>query len=178
MSSTASLADILALSRSRWIIPLLADIAAHEGARFAALLSRLAIPRDSLARTLELAREAGWIIPNPGHGHPLRPELVLTDEGRRLAVSAAAIAAAQTRVAIAPADLTRWSLPLLHVMDGGERRFSGFERALPQATPRAISQGLRAMTERSLVVRSLVDDFPPVTAYALTESGMVLAQAA
>ena len=87
MPSSLSLADLIALSRNRWAVALLADVAAHNGARFVELLHRLDLSRDSLSRTLDAAKAAGWIVPNPGRGHPLRPEYLLTQDGARMALA-------------------------------------------------------------------------------------------
>ncbi len=73
MSSSTPLIDVIALGKQRWMVALLADLAAHEGGRFVELLKRLGLSRDSLVRTLEGATLAGWVKRNPGHGHPLRP---------------------------------------------------------------------------------------------------------
>ncbi len=178
MSSTASIDDLIALSRNRWTLPLLSDTAAHRGVRFVELLHRLELPRDSLARTLEAATLAGWIKSNPGHGHPLRPEYVLTEEGQRLAPIACAIQDAQNGLGLSPADMSRWSMPLVRAIDLGNHRFNALSRTLAPATPRALSQGLRDLVSARLVVRRLVDDYPPSSHYGLTQSGLILARAA
>ncbi len=177
MQSTTTLQDLISLSRNRWTIPLLADMAAHDGARFVELLHRLGVSRDSLSRTLQAVREAGWVIPNPGHGHPLRPEYILTQEGRRLAGLGASVLAAQARIDLSATALTRWGLPLVSVIDRGETRFNGMARLLPGATPRALSQGLRGLAQEKLVIRELVDTYPPVTRYCLSGTGQILADA-
>ena len=56
--------------------------AAAGGSRFAVMLARLGLSRSALAASLAQLQEAGWLRRNPGHGHPLRPEYVLT-AGRR-----------------------------------------------------------------------------------------------
>lgn len=176
MPSTAKLEDLIALSRNRWIAALLADLAAHRGARFVELVHRLGLPRDSLTRTLEAARGAGWIAPNPGHGHPLRPEYVLTSEGNRIAVHARALIEAQARIGIGPDRFTRWSLPIVHTVHGGSLRFNAIARSLPVASPRALSQSLRSLADNDLLTRSLVDDYPPTSQYELTNNGLMLAR--
>ncbi len=178
MPSTVSLRDLAALGRNRWAGPVLADLAAHNGARFVELLHRLNLPRDSLARTLEAAKAAGWVAPNAGHGHPLRPEYVLTPEGARLAVAAASIDAVKTALGLPPGALTRWSLPLIRSIDLGHSRFNALARTLAPATPRALSQGLRNLADNDLVTRDLIDDYPPVSRYGLTPGGLLLARAA
>ena len=46
------------------------------------MLARLGLSRSMLTASLTQLIEAGWLQRNPGHGHPLRPEYVLTDAGR------------------------------------------------------------------------------------------------
>jgi DNA-binding HxlR family transcriptional regulator len=178
MSSSLSMNELIALGRNRWAVVLLADMAEHKGARFVELLHRLDLSRDSLARTLEAAKAEGWIIPNPGHGHPLRPEYLLSEEGARMADAASAILAAQQRLNLSAAQLTRWSLPLVRAIDLGDQRFNALIRTLAPATPRALSQSLRSLATSQLVTRQLVSDYPPTSLYSLTEGGLSLARAA
>lgn len=177
MRSTLSLVDLIALSRNRWAVTLLADLAAHRGARFVELLHRLALPRDSLARTLNALSELGWVMRNPGHGHPLRPEYVLTPEGARLATCAELIAAAQFQLGLVPGALTRWGLPLVGAIGSSHARFNELAKTLAAATPRAISQGLQTLAVNDLVARDVMDSYPPASLYRLTPRGLLLAAA-
>lgn len=156
---------------------LLADLAAHGGARFAEMLHRLDLPRDSLVRTLAAAQALGWVVRNPGHGHPLRPEYLLTDAGGDAARRAASITAAHSALGLSPGSLTRWGLPLIAGIAGGHDRFNALARQLPRASPRSLSQGLTALNDRALIARALVDGRPPTSRYALTGAGSLLATA-
>jgi DNA-binding HxlR family transcriptional regulator len=175
--STQQLEDLVALGRNRWSATLLADLAAHNGARFVELAHRIGLPRDSLARTLAATRDAGWVIPNPGHGHPLRPEYILTPEGARMAVQARSLIDAQARIGIGPDRMTRWSVPIVLKVHQGCARFNAIARSLALASPRAISQGLRSLADNGLLLRELVDDYPPTSQYRLTDEGLLLASA-
>ncbi len=178
MKSRLSLEDHLAIGRHRWVVPVLADLDAHRGARFVELVHRLALPRDSLARTLDGAITAGWVMRNLGHGHPLRPEYLLTREGARLAAAALAIATAQAQLGLRPGTLTRWGMPLIIAIEAGQTRFNALTQTLAPATPRAISQGLQTLAANDLVARDLVDGWPPASQYRLTAHGILLARAA
>ncbi len=178
MPSTHSLEDHIRLAQNRWAVALLADLAAHNGARFVELLHRLAISRDSLARTIDAAITQGWVERNAGYGHPLRPEYVLTAEGQRMAILAARTDLARDAVKIAPGGLARWSMPIICSIDDGHRHFNELSRTLSPASPRALSQGLRKLVGQHLVMRELVDDYPPRSLYSLTAQGGVLARAA
>jgi DNA-binding HxlR family transcriptional regulator len=177
MRSTLTLDDWIALGRGRWTTHLLADLAVHRGARFVELTHRLELPRDSLVRTLHAADAANWIRRNPGHGHPLRPEYVLTREGARLAAGVAELLAAQAQLGLSPGALTRWGLPLIQVIGAGQSRFNEFARNLASATPRAISQSLQTLAGHDLVLREVSDGRPPGSLYCLTSNGKILAAA-
>jgi DNA-binding HxlR family transcriptional regulator len=178
MPSTASPEILAALGQHRWMVPLLAELARSGGARFVELRHRLGLPRDSLARTIDAAIAAGWAIRNPGHGHPLRPELILTSAGLALAEVALHLAEALTAQGLGPAALSRWSLPVIRVLAGGQERFNDLARSLPGASPRALSQALQKLVANDLVGRSIEAGYPPTSRYRLTERGLALARAA
>lgn len=165
------------LTSHRWLVPLLADLAAHKGARFVELVHRLGLSRDSLTRTLEAAVASGWVQRNPGHGHPLRPEYILTERGAAAAARAATIAEAQSAIGLPPGAATRWGLPVVAGIGAGHDRFNALSRLLAPATPRALSQGLTALGRHGLVTRKILDLRPPASRYDLTKNGALLAAA-
>ena len=171
MLSSLTHEELFGLGRQRWLVPLLAQFNARPGWRFAELLHRLGAPRDSLTRTLEAALKAGWIRRNPGHGHPLRPEYILAEPGRELARVSAGLSATMAEFGLLPSDLNRWSLPVLVALRSGDERFNEIERRLAQATPRALSQTLRALAVSDLIDREVENSYPPGTRYSLTARG-------
>lgn len=173
----ATLDDLIQLGRWRWATAVLAFVAERGGARFVEMLNTLDVPRESLSRTLEGAIAAGWLRRNPGHGHPLRPEHVLTPAGERLGALARSITLAQRRLALGPETMTRWSLPIVRSVSDGHTRFNDISRTIAAASPRALSQSLKGLSDQSLLRRALIDGFPPASAYTLTRSGLVLAAA-
>ncbi|WP_338426795.1 winged helix-turn-helix transcriptional regulator [Sphingopyxis kveilinensis] len=177
MPSSAPDPLLVQLGSHRWLVPLLADLAAHRGARFVELVHRLGLSRDSLTRTLDAAVTIGWVRRNPGHGHPLRPEYILTEAGAVAAARAATIAEAQSAVGLPAGAATRWSLPIVAGIGAGHDRFNALSRLLAPATPRALSQGLTALGEHGLVRREVLDMRPPASRYDLTRRGRVLAEA-
>src|SRR4029079_6119097 len=68
------------LLHNRWSVPVLAELARGDagGGRFANLRRRLGVSGESRRRTLATLVEAGLVARNPGHGHPLRADYVLT----------------------------------------------------------------------------------------------------
>lgn len=175
MQSTFDPDLLMALSQQRWLLPVLAQFHGVAGRRFAELLGALKLPRDSLARTLDLALEQGWVQRNPGHGHPLRPEYVLTRQGQVMATAAADLAVRLTAAQIRPSELTRWSLPALRSIAAGSERFNELARSLAPASPRALSQTLRALVANDLVEREVEGGFPPSSRYRLTLKGQTIA---
>ena len=172
-----NLGAAIRLGDGRWTVPVLALIAARDGARAAELARSLGVTRSSLARTLDHLSGCGWIARNPGHGHPLRPEYILTPEGRPVARRARALAERYAELDLAPGALPRWSLPVVVELAPAARRFNELLQPLAPATPRALSLTIKGMMASDLVSRDIVDDFPPIPLYALTSRGEELAQA-
>jgi DNA-binding HxlR family transcriptional regulator len=169
-------ATLRCLTAGRWLVPLLALLGQESGSRFAVMLNRLGLPRSSLTASLEQLIEAGWVRRNPGHGHPLRPEYVLTEYGAPVAAFCGGVMRQRERLGLAAVDLPRWSLPVLARIDRGDVHFSRIRRELMPITPRALSLTLKQLLACRLVGRRLEDRFPPATAYVLTARGRALAR--
>lgn len=162
---------------SRWAIPIMALISQDQGSRFAVIERRLGLSRHSLTRTLAYLREQGWIEPNAGHGHPLRPEYVPTPAGQAIGVICERIEAARQRLHLELPDLSRWTLPVAERLSADWMRFGELQAGLNPVTPRALSQTLQGMIGQDLVRRRLEDRFPPLPFYGLTDRGGELAAA-
>jgi DNA-binding HxlR family transcriptional regulator len=165
---------LVELCHHRWSVPVLAEIGRTRGSRFATLTGRLGVTGESLRRTLAYLQEEGLVARNPGYGHPLRPEYVLTHAGRRLEPRVAELhAAVGGREDVA---LKKWSLPVLAELDA-PRRFSELRAALP-ATPRALALALRDLEDAGLVHRTVKADRPPQVRYEATVVARPIAAAA
>ena len=160
------------MSSARWLIPILALMSAGNGSRFGAIARSLGMSRSVLSRHLDLLESFGWLVHNPGHGHPLRPEYLLTPPGFLVGTWCERVMTERARLGIAPHDLGRWSLPIMAELRGGWRRFSELERELKPITPRALSLALAQMEKVELVARG-IDEQPAL--YGLTERGRDLA---
>lgn len=170
--------DLRRLTVGRWLVPLLAHVAAAGGgSRFAAMLAQIGLSRSALAASLMQLQEAGWLARNPGHGHPLRPEYVLTAAGAPVAGFCANVMAQRTRLGLEPGQMPRWSLPIVARLDGARSRFNTLRTGLRPVTPRALSLTLKQMLAIDLVDRALEDEFPPIAIYGLTARGQALAAA-
>jgi DNA-binding HxlR family transcriptional regulator len=165
------------LTAGRWLVPLMAHLDEVDGSRFAVMLHRLGLSRSVLTASLAQLTEAGWIARNPGHGHPLRPEYILTEAGAPVAAFSRRVMDQRTRLGLGAGDLARWSLPVVARLDRGRARFSALKAPLAPITPRALSLTLKQLLAADLVGRELEGSFPPVAIYELTGRGRALARA-
>jgi len=165
---------LISLCHHRWSLPVLAEVGRTGGSRFATLTARLGVTGESLRRTLAYLQDEGLVERNPGYGHPLRPEYVLTAAGRAVAPRVrrlhAALAGHEDVV------LKKWSLPVLAELDR-PRRFSELRARLP-ATPRALAIALKDLENAGLVRRTVTSDHPPQVRYAAARSAQRIAAAA
>jgi len=158
--------SLIALFHHRWAPPALALLAARDGARFVELQRKLDVGRESLRRALDALIELGYVRRNPGYGHPLRPEYVITPAGRASANVARRASEASTRETL----LRKWSVPVLAELGDG-RRFSELRAALPGVTPRALALALRDLESARLVRREVLPTRPPSTVYRASRRG-------
>jgi DNA-binding HxlR family transcriptional regulator len=165
---------MLTLSRHRWALPIVAQLADTGGSRFVPLANHLGLSRDGLRQTLDALIEAGLVMRNPGYGHPSRPEYILTDRGRRLAPACAGVLNELRQRKIEGVVLKKWSMPILAALDG-ESRYAELRRAVG-ATPRALTLALKELVARGIVERRVHQSFPPSTTYRLTQESRRLRQ--
>ncbi|HEX8513611.1 MAG TPA: winged helix-turn-helix transcriptional regulator [Allosphingosinicella sp.] len=168
--------DLRWLIGSRWFLPLLALASREEGVRSAALVARLGISRSMLKGAIGELLGKGWLIRNPGHGHPLRPEYILTDAGRPIGAWCDRVMEERRRLGL-ESGLGRWALPLVGRLDRRWERFSWLEAQLGPVSPRSLSLALKQLLDVRLVERRLEDAFPPRPLYGLTSRGQRLARA-
>lgn len=170
-------ADLRRLTAGRWLLPIMAHVAAGDGSRFAAMLAGLGLSRSVLAASLARLVKAGWLTHNPGHGHPLRPEYVLTASGRPIGALARRIVATRRALGLDPDGLSRWALPAIARLVEAPCRFGELRAALAPVTPRALSLTLKQLQAAGLIDRALEESYPPSAIYALAERGEMLAEA-
>jgi DNA-binding HxlR family transcriptional regulator len=167
--------SLKALATGRWTVPVLALLAEEKGARFARLVGALGLPRDSLVHTLDRLAALGWTMRNPGHGHPLRPEYVLTPAGEEAGAACVRMMAVRRRLGIGAASLPRWSLPIIGRLDEEWARFTDLRNDLVPVTSRALSLNLQQMVAGRVVARRVEEDYPPTPLYGLAPLGRELA---
>jgi DNA-binding HxlR family transcriptional regulator len=167
------MSNLISLFHHRWAVPVLAELHRERGARFVTLANRLGVGRESLTRTLAALMEEGLVRRNPGYGHPLRPEYVLTPTGIRVADGCDRLLTSLD--GLHDVALRKWSMPVVHALDRAPRRFSELRAALPSITSRALALALKDLQAAGLVERSVTDDYPPATVYRLTSRARPLA---
>lgn len=175
MAKTHHHEKILAgLFHHRWAVPVIAELHRGNGAKFITLVKRLAVGRDTLSRTLRALDERGWAQRNPGDGHPMRPEYILTEAGKQIGPPCVELMDALTAAGHLSIGLKKWSMPVIQAVGREQRRFYELADSLPTCTPRALTQSLKELDEAGLVWRELVDEYPPRTVYRLTAAGEIL----
>jgi DNA-binding HxlR family transcriptional regulator len=152
----------------------LAELRHERGSRFVTLENRLGVTPDSLRRTLNALVADGLVSRNPGYGHPLRPEYLLTAEGERVAEVCDRLLAVLN--GLEDVALRKWSMPVVHALGAGARRFSELRSALTGVSPRALALALKDLQGAGLVERSVTDDYPPASVYRLTPRAGPLAR--
>lgn len=166
-------AAIAALFHHRWAVPILAELHRRQGERYAYLAHRLGISRETLSQTLVYLVKKGWVMRNPGYGHPLRPEYLLTPKGEGLGPHCARLDQALHDKGFADLGLRKWTIPLLLALAAFPEpaRFSQLLAALKTLTPRSLSDSLKRMEEERWIVREVTEEFPPSTRYAVARVG-------
>ncbi|WP_208992988.1 winged helix-turn-helix transcriptional regulator [Roseibium sp. TrichSKD4] len=129
----------------------------HRGTpgRQASLLAATNAGRTAFAASLDHLIELGVVEKNPGHGHPLRPEFRLTEQGVVIGQIAHRI------VSIVPSDqefalLRRsWTVPVL-ALTGAPQRFSDLRMKLLPITDRALSGTLQKLEHQDWIRREVI----------------------
>ena len=158
---------LIPLFHRRWTIPVLAQLHRAKGDRFASMVTRLEVGRSTLKETLEELIELGLVAPNPGYGHPLRPEYILTEQGRELGAPAERLISAIDDSCGQEIALRKWTIPIISALLDGARRFSVLRRALSGVTDRALAQALKQMEVAGLIRREIEDRYPPTPVYMI-----------
>jgi DNA-binding HxlR family transcriptional regulator len=169
------MSTLVALFHNRWSVPILAELHRQRGSRFVTLSRGLGMSRESLRRTLAALVESGLVGRNPGYGHPLRPEYVLTTSGEALARACGPLVDRLREDDLEDVGLKKWSMPVVFALAAGPRRFSELRDLLKGISPRALALALKDLEAADLVDRRVTDDYPPATVYRLTETGRPLA---
>jgi DNA-binding HxlR family transcriptional regulator len=164
--------SLVPLFHHRWAVPALAAFhGLGGGAKLVTLCSKVGAGRDSMQRTLAALCELGLTRRNPGYGHPMRPEYLLTPKGRRVAKPCAALWKTIETLDIQRVALKKWALPALGALGQSTERFGQISNALGGISPRALAQTLQDLQKIGVIERRLKDGAPPYAEYRATKAG-------
>jgi DNA-binding HxlR family transcriptional regulator len=170
-----SIRDLIKLFHHRWAPSVLAELGRQRGSRFVTLSRMLGIGRESLRRTLGALIEQKLVARNPGYGHPLRPEYVLTERGKSVAPRCERLLAALD--GDADVVMRKWSVPVLVLLER-PARFSELRAGLPGVSARALAIALKDLQRAGLVERSVDEQtYPPTVVYTATRTARRLQRA-
>lgn len=65
----------------------------------------------------------------------------------------------------------KWRISILHVLDAGPQRSGELQRAIPEVSPKMLTQTLRGMERDGLILRTVHAIVPPRVEYRLTPMG-------
>jgi DNA-binding HxlR family transcriptional regulator len=151
----------------RWIIPVIGVLYDQNGAKFITLLNELKISRSVLSSTLRKLIEQGFVMRNPGYGHPLRPEYILTGKGIRLGPFCTEMMTCIIAQKGSHLFQSRWAIQIINLCSQGEIRFSELKSALTPITSRALSEELKLLNSEGFIERKIIEGYPPLTTYSL-----------
>jgi DNA-binding HxlR family transcriptional regulator len=167
--------NLLHLFARRWSIPILAELKKSDGSKFVTLSRRLGASPASVRQSLDHLIALGLAQPNPGYGHPMRPEYILTEAGDALGPASVSLDKAISRLELRESALLRWSMPALFIIgQSAPARFSEIGSALGPVTDRALAQTLRKLQADEVVKRHIEDSFPPSPRYSVDKRGRAL----
>ena len=166
-----SLAPLIELVHHRWNIPVIAELYCQSGAKFITMVNRLGVSRASLSTSLANLIDLGLVQKNTGHGHPMRPEYLLTPAGERIGEQCMKLTRTLRRADETDLAFRKWTLPLIAVIGEETRRFNELRSQLDGATPRAITLGLKSLLHQRWATRTLIDEYPPAAGYRLMHRG-------
>lgn len=156
----------------RWIIPILGILYQKNGAKFITLLNELKISRSVLTSTLRRLIAQEIVRRNPGYGHPLRPEYILTEKGIRLGPFCVEMMTCIHDHKEYRLIRSKWAFQIIFLCSLGEVRFSELKSALAPITSRALSKELKSLKSEGFIERKIFESYPPLTIYSLSKKSI------
>ena len=162
------------LVHHRWNIDVLAELSVSSGGKFVTLANRLGMSRSSLQVSLRYLIDLGLVERNTGYGHPMRPEYLLTEQGKAVGRDCEILTGKLRRLSDREVAHRKWSLPLVAAIGDQSMRFNLLRNALGSPTPRSLTLALKSLQEQQWVRRTVLESYPPRTGYELSKRGLEL----
>ena len=167
---------LVKLTARRWALPILSHLNSGVAGRQAPLISSTGAARASFLDSMGHLQALGLVHRNTGHGHPLRPEYQISEQGRRWAEMADEVMALTREETAMKLVQRSWALPVL--LAAWEARYFGELRGqLNPVTDRALSQVLKGLGEAAWIEREVdPSGRPPRATYRSVDTGARIAQ--
>ncbi|MCG8492189.1 MAG: winged helix-turn-helix transcriptional regulator [Sneathiellales bacterium] len=172
------IALLVKITSKAWSLKILSLLHSGVPGRQAPLIAATEASRSSFAASLEHLGKLGLLERNPGHGHPLRPEFRLTQDGKIAAAMAHRI------LELVPEDpdfsIVRrsWVVPVLALTEK-PKRFSIIKAGLGTITDRALSQSLYMLEDQEWLKRDFdLSERRPFPTYLAINRGEKISKAA
>ncbi len=175
--STPTADKLIRLFHRKWSVPMLAELSRGGGSRVVVLQNTLGASPAAVRQTLDHLISMNLATPNPGYGHPLRPEYILTEEGKAVADACARIQSSSDRLGLGGLVGRKWTLPILWTLNHEPLRFGEITGLARPITDRALSQSLVQLQDAELVRVDLLDTRPPANLYGLARRARAIADA-
>ncbi|MEP1538591.1 MAG: transcriptional regulator [Paracoccaceae bacterium] len=170
--------SLVNVSARAWSVPLLAALGDGVQGRQAVLIKRLGASRSAFGLSLAHLQSLELVRRRSGHGHPLRPEFELTEQGEVAAKAAQSVMRIVHRNPDANTLIRRsWTLPILS-QTIQPAYFAILRSGLAPITDRALSQGLKSLEDMHWIRRDIAAGYrPPRPLYSAVGTGAAIAAA-
>jgi len=162
------------LFHRKWAVPVLALLYRRKGDKFVTLYRSLGASQGGMRETLDELVVRGWVEGNPGYGHPMRPEYVLTERGREIGEACFDLWFALGGFDLEDVAKSKWAMPVVYVLGSGPLRFHELSAQMAGVTDRALVACLKSLTQAGVAIRTVEDTYPPSVTYRLARNGMGL----
>ena len=158
----------------RWSLPIIALLHQYQGAKYSFLLNKFELSRSVLSKTLNELIENGLVKRNTGHGHPMRPEYLLTSKGKDIGPFCLQTFDFCSENHLEELLKSKWAIPIFYQVHLGHSKFSEIKDQLDGITARSLSAELKNLTQKKLITRKLKNEFPPSPIYSANRRGIPL----
>lgn len=170
--------QLVKLTSRAWSLSILAQLHRGTPGRQAPLIAATGASRAAFAQSLRHLFDLKLLEKNPGHGHPLRPEFRLTEQGKAFAAMADSITRAVPRPEGRALIRRSWTVPILTTLQAPQN-FTTIRNELAPITDRALSQSLQRLEAQSWVAREVnAASHPPRPIYRAINAGKSIGSAA